>query len=151
MTILETALTLAAGGGATGLGTFLVQWQRDRHAEKVTERTADSQIEGQRDGLTLDLLRAAREEMGELRKEMGDQRSLAAKAAHIDEALDHIHALLHADGDVEFAAARRRATAFLRRMRPDPVEVKAEERADLQRAISTANIKRDFGIEEPGA
>lgn len=146
MSFMETALTLAAGGGATGAATFFLQWRKDRGAEKTADRTADTQIDEHRDGLTLDLLRAAREEMGELRKEMGDQRSLAAKAAHIDEALDHIHALLHADGEIEFKAASRRAAAFLRRMRPDPVELRGEERNSVQRALSAAALKRDAGI-----
>jgi hypothetical protein len=147
VTILETALTLAAGGSAGGVGTFILQWRAAKQANRTADRTADTEIEEHRDGLTLDLLKAARSEMGELRKEMADQRMLSAKAAHIDEALDHIHALLHADGEIEFKAASRRAQAFLKRMRPDPVEVKGAERNDVQRAISASNIKRDASEE----
>jgi hypothetical protein len=147
VTILETTLTLVAGGGATSVGTYLIQWRRDRDAKRTSDRKADTAIEEHRDGLTLDLLKAARDEMGELRREMVDQRMLSAKAAHIDEALDHIHALLHAEGEIELLAAQRRAKAFLKRMRPDPVEVKGEQRNDVQRTISAANIKRD--VEEP--
>jgi hypothetical protein len=144
---METALTLAAGGGVTGAGTLALQWLKDRRSEKATERTSETQIEEHRDGLTLDLLKAARDEMGELRREMVDQRMLSAKAAHIDEALDHIHALLHADGEVELRAAARRATAFLKRMRPDSVEAKGDKRNDVQTAISAARIRRDYGVD----
>lgn len=138
MNILETVLTFATGGGATILGTGLFQWLRDRS-------TSEAKIEEHRDGLTFDLLRAAREEMSELRKEVTDLRGLTVKVAHIEEALDHIYALLHADGEIEMAAAARRASAFLRRMRPDVVETKGERRNAVQTEISARRLIDDAG------
>jgi molecular chaperone DnaK (HSP70) len=143
VTVLETALTLVAGSSAGGVGTFIIQWHRDRQADKVKQRATDSQIEGQRDELTLEMIRGARAEMIELRKEIGDQREMAAKAAHIDEALDHIEALTCAETEVEFKAAVKRARAFLKRLRPDPIEAKGERRNDVQTKISAKRIERD--------
>lgn len=145
--VAEAVLVAAGGGGATILAQWGVAWLKSRGEQHKVERDADVKLEEHRDGLTFDLLRAAREEMGELRKEVVDLRGLTAKAAHIEEALDHLHALLHADGEIEMRAAARRATAFLKRMRPDPVEVRGGQRNDVQAAISAARIKRDFGVD----
>jgi hypothetical protein len=95
---LTTTATLATGSGLTWLGNAAVRWLRDRC-------TGEERIAQHRDGLTFDLLRAAREEMSALRAEVTDLRGLTAKAAHIEEALDHIHALLHAEGEAELRAA----------------------------------------------
>lgn len=136
MAALGTGVTLATGGGLAWVGSGLVQWFKSRGDRDV-------QIEEHRDGLTFDLLKAAREEMAELRKEVTDLRGLTAKAAHIEEALDHIHAWLHAEGEAEIRAAERRARAFLKRMRPDPVEERGEQRNAVQRQVSAANIVKD--------
>ena len=136
MDLLQLGGGLITGGGLTWLGNAILQWRKERSTTEV-------RINKQRDGLTFDLLKAARDEMGELRQEVTDLRSLTAKAAHIEEALDHIHALLHAEGDAEMRAAARRATAFLKRMRPDPVEEKGNRRNAVQREISAAHIIND--------
>ena len=59
MSLLETGLTLALGGGAATMGQLGLQWLKDRAASRTSDRSADVQIEEHRDGLTLDLLRAA--------------------------------------------------------------------------------------------
>ncbi len=130
---LTTTVTLATGGGLTWFGNAALRWLRDRRSSEV-------RIAQHRDGLTFDLLRAAREEMSELRAEVTDLRGLTAKAAHIEEALDHIHALLHADGVAEMKAAARRAAAFLKRMRPepDPATATAITAADAAPGAATA-------------
>jgi hypothetical protein len=139
---LTTTATLATGSGLTWLGNAAVRWLRDRH-------TGEARIAQHRDGLTFDLLRAAREEMSALRAEVTDLRGLTAKAAHIEEALDHIHALLHAEGEAELRAAARRATAFLKRMRPDPAAPdSAASRDDAHTDIGAAPPPRDAHEEE---
>lgn len=132
MDILSAIALLGGGGGATWAGNAFLQWR------KQSDNT-----ETQRDGLTFDLLKAAREEMSELREEVTGLRGMTAKVAHIEEALDHIHALLHAEGEAEVRAAARRASAFLKRMRPDPVEEKGEKRNSTQADISASRLKRD--------
>ncbi len=103
-------LSLAAGGG--GAGALLIQavtgWLKHRDT-----------VEEHRDQLTFDLLRAAREEMAAMRAEVGYLRPISARALHIEEALDHIEALLNPATGPEREAAERRARAFLRRMRPE--------------------------------
>lgn len=141
MESLRTAATLATGGGLTWLGNAVLRWLRDR-------RTGEARIAQHRDGLTFDLLRAAREEMSALRAEVTDLRGLTAKAAHIEEALDHIHALLHAEGEAELRAAARRATAFLRRMRPDPAAPDGAASIDMHSDIGAARPARDAHQED---
>lgn len=130
-----------SGGGLTWLGNNFVRWLRDR-------RTVEARIAQHRDGLTFDLLHAAREEMSELRREVTDLRGLTAKAAHIEEALDHIHALLHAEGVAEMQAAARRAAAFLRRMRPDPMPKTAAPRDAASPETGAPWVARDVQEEE---
>jgi hypothetical protein len=142
MAALETAATAIAGGGLTWLGNGLFQWFKSRGDRDV-------QLEEHRDGLTFDLLKAAREDIATLRLQVADYGELTVKAAHIEEALDHIYALLHAEGDAEANAARRRATAFLKRMRPDPAEQRGEERNAVQREISAAQIIKDAKGDRP--
>lgn len=132
MDALTTAASLVGTGGLGALGTWWLQWRRDGNT-----------TETQREGLTFDLLKAAREEMSELREEVSGLRGMTAKVAHIEEALDHIHALLHSEGADELRAATRRATAFLKRMRPDPMEEKGELRNATQADISASRLKRD--------
>lgn len=97
----------------------LASWAKTRGEARVGERQVEVDIEEHRDQLTFDLLKAAREEMAALRGEVSELRLISARVAHLEEALDHIHALLHAEGEIERQAAERRAKAYLRRMRPE--------------------------------
>jgi len=129
---IDTVAALATGGGLTWGVDRMLQWLRARS-------DTDAKIEEHRDGLMFELLKAAREEMVQFRSEAAQLRPLLLHAAHLEEALDHLHALLHAEGDAEQRAASRRAKAFLKRMRPEP----GERRNALQTEISAARVVRD--------
>lgn len=85
---------------------------------------ANADVDKHRDGLTIQMLQIAREEVAGVRLELAaakdeadELRGLQSRLAHFEEALDHIHALLNAEGAEEERAAERRARAFLNRMR----------------------------------
>ena len=86
---------------------------------KKAELDTDAALEKHRDGLTFQLLEAARFELSEMRKELTQLRPLEAHLFHLQQALEHIDALLTADPD-ERPSAERNARAFLRRMREQP-------------------------------
>jgi hypothetical protein len=124
-TLIEAAALMAGGSGGTMFSQAIGGWWRDRREAKRDDRSADTRQEEHRDSLTFQLLTAAREEMTTLRSELTSIRAEAAQlrpllvvGAHLEEALDHLHALLHAEGELELRAAERRARAFLKRMRP---------------------------------
>jgi len=110
----------AISGGAVMQGFQMITgWMKQRHESKHADRSVDAQLEEHRDNLTLKLLDTAQRSVVELQKQVGDLLPNMTAAAHLQESLDHLHALLHADGKEEISAARRRANAFLRRMRPE--------------------------------
>jgi len=113
------AIAAVSGGALTQFVQMATGWVKQRHDSQHADRTVDAQLEEHRDNLTLKLLDAAQRSVVELQKQVGELLPHMTAAAHLQEALDHLHALLHADGDAEVQAARRRAMAFLRRMRPD--------------------------------
>jgi ElaB/YqjD/DUF883 family membrane-anchored ribosome-binding protein len=80
-----------------------------------------------------------------LREEVQQLRPMVGRLAHLEEALDHVHALLNAESDEEVKAARRRARAFLRRLRPQPGDTINE----MQSEISKRRVLRDFEDSEP--
>jgi hypothetical protein len=82
-------------------------------------------------------LDTAQRSVVELQKQVGELLPNMTAAAHLQESLDHLHALLHADGQEEVRAARRRANAFLRRMRP--------EIGDLRNAAQVQESARRLG------
>lgn len=105
------------GGGGVLIAQHAFGWLKARG------RT-NADVDMHRDGLTIDMLQLAREEMAAMRLELAatkteanDLRGLQAHLAHFEEALDHIHALLNASGAAEKRAAERRARAFHNRMR----------------------------------
>ena len=122
--LIEAAALVLGGGGSTVFAQAIAGWWNGRNAEHRSQRDTDVKLEEHRDSLTFDLLAAAREEMAALRSEASSLRPLLFHAAHLEEALDHLYALLHAEGDIERLAAERRAKSFLRRMRPDQGETK---------------------------
>lgn len=108
-----------SGGVLTQLFQAGSGWLKQRHDSKHDDRKVDAQLEEHRDNLTLKLLDAAQRSVAELQKQVGELLPHMTAAAHLQEALDHLYALLHADGSSEIRAAQRRASAFLRRMRPE--------------------------------
>jgi len=136
---LEIMLAIVGGSGGTFVLQLATGWWKARSEDRKTERDADVKLEQHRDQLTFDLLTAAREEMAELRREVAALRPLSGCVAHLEEALDHLHALLHAEGAAAKQAAEQRARMFLRRMRPIPL------------AGSFRRVRRAAGRHDPQA
>jgi hypothetical protein len=117
VTWFEALFVAGSGGGLTLLAQSGTAWLKARGERHRTNRDADVKLEEHRDKLTFDLLDAARVEVAAARDEAASLRPMVARLAHFEEALDHIHALLHAQMGEERKAAERRARAFLSRMR----------------------------------
>ena len=117
VTWFEALFVAGSGGGITLLAQSGTAWLKARGDRHRTDRDADVKLEEHRDKLTFDLLDAARVEVAAARDEAASLRPMVARLAHFEEALDHIHALLHAQMGEERKAAERRARAFLNRMR----------------------------------
>lgn len=139
--MLDLMVAAATGGGGTLVLQNLTEWLKTRGELRRGEREVDVKLEEHRDQLTFDLLTAARDEMTALRSEIAELRPASARVAHLEEALDHIHALLHAEGDIERRAAERRAKAYLRRMRPEIGDL----RNSAQRGVSASRVIKDVG------
>jgi hypothetical protein len=125
---LQLIAVAMGGGGATFLAQAAAGWWRTRGEKYKT----DAEITMNRDKLTLDLLKAARDEAAAVRKE-----TVSVHAVHLEEALDHLHALLNANDGAERDAAERRARAFLRRMRPSIGDIR-NHRQTMRSAQSLA-------------
>ncbi len=130
------------GGGAALVAQHLFGWLKARG------RT-NADVDKHRDGLTIEMLKVAREEMAAVRVELAATkaeadglRALQAHLAHFEEALDHIHALLNAEGPEETRAATRRARAFLNRMRRLS-EARGAIINEVQRARSQRSLPSD--------
>jgi len=137
--LVEAAALVLGGGGTTVFAQAVNGWWTGKREDRRNQRNSDAQLEEHRDNLTFDLLKAARDEMASLRTEASSLRPLMVHAAHLEEALDHLYALLHAEGDLERMAAERRARGFLKRMRPEP----GEKRNSVQTEISAARVIDD--------
>jgi hypothetical protein len=144
--LVEIAVAAGAGGGGTLLLQTLNAWFRTRTEDRRSKLELGAKLDEHRDQLTFDLLTAAREEMKELRAEVSELRPISLRVAHLEEALDHIHALLHAEGDAEKRAAERRAKAYLRRMRPEIGDL----RNSAQAASSAKAVLKRVINEKPG-
>lgn len=116
----STAYAAVGGGAITWMGQSAVAFIRARGERHKAAVTADAMVEQHRDGLTFDLLKAAREEVAAARREAADMRTLQMRLLHFDEALGHIAELIEARrlGD-DGGRAERHAQAFLLRMGHD--------------------------------
>jgi len=102
---------------------FAAVWHYQAKERKEAIERGD-QLEIHRDGLTLNLLQSARDEMNQAREEADhlreEVRSLRAMEDHFyrfQQALDHLEALLFPDSPEARVLAERNARAFLNRMR----------------------------------
>lgn len=102
---------------------FAAVWHYQAKERKEAIDRGD-QLEIHRDGLTLNLLQSARDEMNQAREEADhlreEVRSLRAMEDHFyrfQQALDHLEALLFPDSPEARVLAERNARAFLVRMR----------------------------------
>lgn len=116
--VIGLGLALVSGGLLTATGKVVLGAIASNRLRKSDIRDTDVKLEEHRDQLTLDMLSAARVEMRELRAEVAELRPISARLIHLEECLDHLDALLHAEDDATWDAAARRAQAFLKRMRP---------------------------------
>lgn len=143
--VVSLGISAISGGGLLALFQGVTGWAEKRREGHLAKQSAqqenDARLEEHRDKLTFDLLTAARSEMAALREEVATLRPINARIAHLEEALDHIHALLNAEGDLEMRSARRRAKAYLRRMRPEVGDL----RNAAQAQESAKNILGDLG------
>jgi hypothetical protein len=118
MADVAQTILLAIGAGAGGWGGSVInQWFKTRSSRYSTDRSTDVKLEEHRDGLTFQLLEAARVEVAELRVEVHRLRPMEHHLLHFDEALRHLEELLFADGDEALAIAKRNARAFLNRVK----------------------------------
>lgn len=102
---------------------FAAVWHYQAKERKEAIDRGD-QLEIHRDGLTLNLLQSARDEMNQAHEEADhlreEVRSLRAMEDHFyrfQQALDHLEALLFPDSPEARVIAERNARAFLVRMR----------------------------------
>jgi hypothetical protein len=89
----------------------------DRRRLQIDAQSADLKIEEHRDGLTFDLLSAARTEVAALRQEVERLRPLDKHLQDFETALEHIEALMSPMNSADRRAAERSARAFLNRIR----------------------------------
>lgn len=135
-----------AGGGLTLFGQLAIGWFSSRAQSHTADRDADVRLDSQRDKLTFDLLAAARQDSAALRNELADLRVISARAVHLEEALDHLEAILVAEGEHERLGAERRARAFLKRMRPTVGDLRQE----IQRQESARQVSKKITGEPEG-
>lgn len=144
--MIEGEIITGAIGAVFGfLGNALVQLIRTGGETDGKKMETKAKLEEHWTDTTLELVDALRSELSDARKELGELRPLITRLAHFEESLDHLHALLaaHRSGNaVEIAAAERRASAFLNRMRGDTA--KGEMRQAVQTVISAQRIVEDI-------
>lgn len=121
---LQLLAVALGGGGATVIAQAFAGWWKSRGERYAVDRQVEAEIDQHRDKLTLELLKAARDEAAAVRKE-----TVSLHAVHLEEALDHLYALLNANTPEEKKAAEVRARAFLRRMRPTIGDIRNQRQA----------------------
>ncbi|GAA0749499.1 hypothetical protein [Sphingomonas trueperi] len=135
MSTVADFATAAISATAGVVGTLIIR----RGQGRDTDRTVDAQLEEHRDGMMLDLLRAAREERAAMQADLERWRAIAAHLDDFDLALSHIEALLAAETENERASVARSAHAFLGRIE---VKRRAQQqvRAEAQLGVSVAGL-----------
>jgi N-dimethylarginine dimethylaminohydrolase len=128
MDLFSTGVISGGTGLLTWLGTTLVNRNTNRNAaaeRKAKEKIEqDDRLEIHRDDLTFELLKTAREEiagaraeMSTLREEVSTLRALEQHYYHLQQALEHLDAILAASSPEDRVTAERAARAFVNRMR----------------------------------
>lgn len=114
------AAALGVGGTVTWLGNLL--WQRRVHSDEIAEKkqARDERLVDHANSLAIELLKIAKSEAASLRQQISDlQRGddlLAHRAAHFEEALQHVEALLGIGVHGDREAVEHSARLFLGRM-----------------------------------
>lgn len=138
MSALNEIATAMISACAGIVGTLIVRRGQNHDAN----RTVDAKLEEQRDKLTFDLLRAAREGRTAMRADLERWRAIAAHLDDFDLALSHIEALLAAESEAERANVARSAKAFLGRIEMKR-RAQQQVRAEAQLGTSAANLNRN--------
>lgn len=153
--MLEGFIHLIPVGVATGLAgwfgnAYLVRLKIKAEGAKAL-LDVDAVLEKHRDGLTFQLLDAARTELVLMRGEVEKLRPMESHLYHLQQALEHIEALLNPDPDSR-ALAERNARAFLNRMRrlEDAKGTIANE-IQRQRAAETLGIDPEDTAHHPAS
>ncbi len=120
-TVVPAGLALFGSGWA---GQAVLAWMKNRGEQAARKEDSNVKLTEHSSKLMFEVLEAARvdvqlarAEAKAARTENASLRSMEGRFAHFEEALDHIKMLIAAEGAEEVRAARRRATAFLNRMR----------------------------------
>lgn len=145
--VYEIWLWLQGAGtlGALALASkFFIDRREAQRKSTADTRGADLDLERHRDGLTFELLEAARAEIGALRSEVERRRLGEEHIRHFEDALLHIEALLLVENDAERITAERQARAFLNRMRRMQ-EARGIIANELQRIDSARSIQDRAG------
>jgi hypothetical protein len=144
-------LTLGAGAGGWW-SSVVTQWFKARSSRYAADRSTDVKLEEHRDGLTFQLLEAARVEVAELRVEVHRLRPMEHHLLHFDEALRHLEELLFADSDEALANAKRNARAFLNRIKRmrEATGVLNNEVQRLTSAVEMLHRTGEAAKREPG-
>lgn len=131
---------LGASGAAGWLGSVIMEMVKGRGARIAADRDADLKLEQHRDGLTFQLLEAARTEVSALQRQVSELRPLEGHLIHFSEALMHIERMLVVPASSENREQiEREARAFLNRMRRGQ-EATGTIANEVQRASSAVAV-----------
>jgi hypothetical protein len=153
------AAIMAAGSGAIvlRLAQVALQWRKQSADELAAKSSTGLEIKRHRDGLTVQMLEMAREELrtarteiAELRREMRvhvDEierlRRIELRVAAYEEALVHIEALIMADFDGGREAAEHAARIYLAKMEALKLTLGAEANAEQVERARRLRERRD--------
>ena len=131
---------MGASGVAGWLGNVILEMVKGRNSRVSADKEADLKLEQHRDGLTFQLLEAARSEVNALQEQVSKLRPLEGHLLHFSEALMHIERMLvvPASSDIR-EQIEREARAFLNRMRRGQ-EVDGHIRNEVQRLDSAVKL-----------
>lgn len=132
---------LVASGALGWVGNAAVEWWKNRGVAADARTAAEVDLEQHRDGLTFQLLAACRSEIAALTAQVDRLRPMEASFYDLQQALEHMDALLNSTAD-DRAGVERNARAFLNRMRRN-AEARGTITNEVQRAASTARLMTD--------
>lgn len=110
-------------------------------ADHKADLDADVALEKHRDNLTFELLSAARTELSAMRQEVEKLRPMESHFYHLQQALEHLDALLNMD-EHSRVSVERNARAFLNRIRRLE-EAKGTIINEVQRVDSAVHLGKD--------
>lgn len=139
-----------SGGGLSYAASVAVAWFRSRSERQDKSNETDLKIEQHRDQLVIDLLTSARAESAQLRLDVQHARAesdtlrlLQNRAAHFDQALEHLEILLRSRAGgkpEEIHAAEVMAQAFVNRMKRI-ADARGTIANEVQREVSAQAIR----------